>query len=531
MVWDINTSRGRESDKIAAFVIQYTRGRGLDIGCGLNKVWPHAIGVDNGHHFGDKSVAEIKGDGSDLSLFADKSMDFVFSSHVLEHFPEEQVDDILAEWSRVIKIGGHLILYLPSGNLYPRCKPTLQPGANPDHKWDIYPGDAEKHLRQATVCGWTQLENEERSDYDEYSLFEVYQKRDDGIFEKKLWQRNPDGKKRALVIRYGAIGDQLIAASILPGLKRQGYHITYNTTPDAQQILLHNPYIDEWLLQDKDQVPNVQLGAYWQTIAPRYDKVVNLSESIEGALLTLPGRPQHSMPDTARRKMYGFNYLEMTHDYADVPHEFAQKFHPSDKERYAAEKLRKSIKAPVIVWPITGSALHKIYPWVDIVMAWILERTPAHVFLYADAKQGVDLQKGIIASLTENKSDLTRLHTTAGDADWPIRKSLAFALQADCVVGPETGILNAVAFEDMAKVIYLSHSSEENLTKHWKNTRTLTPPASACPCFPCHKLHYTWEFCKKVEETQAALCASSITPEELFKAIVLSIGAQERQAA
>lgn len=528
MVWTLETSQGFESDKIAALVIPYTRGRGVDIGCGMRKVWPHAIGVDNSHHFGANTVAEIHSAGNDLSLFADKSIDFVYSSHLLEHFPEADIPDVMAEWARVLKPGGNLIFYVPSANFYPKVG---EPGANPDHKWNIFPGDIERYLRAATVCGWTQVENEERSGSNEYSLFEVYQKRDDGVFESKVWQRNPEGRKRALVIRYGAIGDQLIAASVLPGLKKQGYHISYNTTPEAQQILLHNPNIDEWLLQDKDQVPNQQLGAYWEQLKERYDKIINLCESLEGSLLTMPGRPAHSMPNEARRRLLNFNYLEVTHDFAGVPYEFAQKFHPTQKEVYWAKKLKDRLKAPVVIWSMNGSSLHKIYPWVDIVVAWLIERTPAHVFLYGDPQQGIELQKGITAGLKAHGTDMSRVHGIAGDAGWPIRNSLTFALQADCVVGPETGVMNAVAFEDMAKVIYLSHSSEENLTKHWKNTVTLAPEQSACPCYPCHKLHYNWSSCNQVEETRAALCASSITPEAIFKAIVTSLGAQLREAA
>src|SRR4051812_36021838 len=70
-----------------------------------------------------------------------------------------------------------------------------------------------------------------------------------------IWQRNPGGKKRLLIVRFGAIGDQVQTASVLPLLKEQGYHVTYMTTPEAQQVLLHNPHIDDWIIQDKDQVP------------------------------------------------------------------------------------------------------------------------------------------------------------------------------------------------------------------------------------------------------------------------------------
>lgn len=525
-MWKADGPQGFESDKIATLVVPYTRGKGLDVGCGQRKVWPHVIGVDNGHHnkmFGHQKVADIDGDGSDLKIFSDNSLDFVFSSHTLEHFPEDQVDAVLAEWSRVIKTGGYLVLYLPSANLYPKVG---EKNANPDHKWNIYPGDAERKLLAATKCGWTQLECEERGHSnkdDEYSLYEVYQKRDDGEFVKKLWERNPEGKKRCLVIRYGAIGDLLISSSILPGLKKQGYHVTFNAESTRYDVIKHDPNVDEFMLQDSDQVPNTQLGAYWETlkISGRYDKIINLCESLEGSLLTLNGRLTNEYSHEARHKIFNVNYLERTHDIAGVPHKFAQKFYPTEEERAESRAEYEKHVAPVILWALNGSSVHKVYPWTQVVVAWLIERTPAHIYFSGD-KDGKMLQDAIFRELKASGVKTDRIHGIA--SEWSIRKTLSFAQTVDCVVGPETGVLNSVALDDdVAKVVYLSHSSIENLTKHWRNTKSLTPEQSRCPCYPCHRLHHGWNFCNKNEETAAAQCASSISAERVFGTIAKSL--------
>lgn len=519
MVWTRDTSCGFESDKIADLVIPYTRGKGIDVGCGQRTVWPHVIGVDNGHHFG-AGASVVQSEAYDLSIFADASLNFVFSSHLLEHIKPEKVESTLKEWARVIKPGGYLILYLPSANLYPKCQPVLEEGANPDHKWDIYPGDVEKKLQAVTSCGWTQLEAEERGDTNEYSLYEVYQKREDGQFIKNLFQRNPDGKKRVLVIRYGAIGDQIMVSSILPLLQKQGYHVTYNTTPEAQQVLLHDPHVDEWLLQDKDQVPNAQLGPYWDQFKNkgRYDKIINLCESIEGSLLTLPGRIQHGYSPETRRKMFDdINYLERTHDIAGVSHKFHQKFYMTDEEKEWAMNERPK-DAPVIMWAINGSSPHKVYPYVNVVAAWLMQNTNAHLYLVSDPTIGVTLQDAIMLTLQQDGIDTSRIHPIGGK--YKIRETLSLCMVADCVVGPETGPLNAVAFEDIPKVIYLSHSSRDNLTKHWKNAKVLEPIRSQAPCYPCHRLHFDWSHCHQDQESAAALCAAAIPAKKLFETII-----------
>lgn len=537
MTWTIDGAQGFESSKIAAFIVPYTRGRVLDVGCGVRKAWPHFIGVDNGHHWGPGAADVMIKDAADLSLFANASCDAVFSSHLLEHIEDTRA--ALSEWWRVIKPGGHLCLYLPHKELYPNIG---QEGANPDHKHDFLPKDIGRlmdEIVKAENGHATMLEDEVRDGANEYSFFQVYRKdnsaqikrvHDLGVNGQKLkgpycavelWDRNPGDRARVLVIRFGAIGDQIQAASVLPLLKEQGCHLTYMTTPEAQQVLLHNPSIDEWLIQDKDQVPNNELGAYIETISTRYDRVINFSESIEGALLVLPGRTNHTWTPEARRKILGtVNYQERMHDLAGVPYRFAPRFHPTDDERREAMAYKSTLGGPVVFWAIGGSSVHKIYPFTNVVIAWLLKRADAHIVLCGGQGE-VELEAGLCAHLTEYGADMSRVHQTTGK--WDIRRSLTFVEYADVVVGPETGILNAASHLDVPKVVMLSHSSRENLTKHWKRAITLEPDKARTPCFPCHTLHYGWDHCVKVKETQAALCASNIKPEIVYKAIELAL--------
>jgi len=114
-MWRIDDPQGDEAQKVKYDVVRWTRGTGLDIGCGPYKVWPHLIGVDNMHHareFGWKMKPDIVSEAHNLRVFSDNSMDFVFSSHTLEHI--EDTARALSEWWRVIKPGGYLILYLPN---------------------------------------------------------------------------------------------------------------------------------------------------------------------------------------------------------------------------------------------------------------------------------------------------------------------------------------------------------------------------------------------------------------------------------
>ena len=148
-----------EAAKIAPFVVPYMQGRSVDIGSGPGKVWPSAIGIDPGSDKG-RPWTDIAADGTRLDMFADKSLDCVFSSFLLHLFEPAEVEDILAEWATKLKIGGYLALYLPDRAQVPEGYPS---------KWLPSAGDIESAIRR-TGAGWKIVESEVRSDGDEYAL-------------------------------------------------------------------------------------------------------------------------------------------------------------------------------------------------------------------------------------------------------------------------------------------------------------------------------------------------------------------------
>lgn len=483
---------------------------------------------------------DIIGDATDLSLFADKSQDFVFSSHFLEH-----VDDplaVLKNWWRTLKVGGHLSLYLPHKDLYPRCG---EKGANPDHKSDFDNDDVIALMRQ--VGGWELVKNQVRDRGDgldpnsEYSLFQVYRKEKG---RRHIIDHTTDTRPTCLTIRYGGIGDIFQASSIFPGLKEQGFHVTVNTVPRGYEILKADPHIDEFMIQDHDQVPNEELQAYWQALGEEYDRVVNLSEAVEGTLLALPGRRTHAMPMAARHQLMNINYMEFTHALAEVPPPYAPRFYPTPQESKVARDYRKKLGPdPVVLWALAGSSVHKAWPWVDRVVAWLVLHTKVKVmFVGGMAEQILEkaicqqLLKALLDMSWEESNEMTlseNLLRLKGHFDgvnrvicrsgsMSIRETLAFVEHADLVIGPETGVLNAAGMLPMPKVVFLSHSSPENLTKHWANTTALEP--ENLDCFPCHRMHYDREFCPQHEETGAALCAAMVEPKTVYETIVSALG-------
>lgn len=81
----------------------------LHLGCGERYI-PGFIHVD----IADYPHIDYKRDISDLSVFADESVDLIYCCHALEYFDKEEAQEkVLPEWYRVLKHGGILLLAVP----------------------------------------------------------------------------------------------------------------------------------------------------------------------------------------------------------------------------------------------------------------------------------------------------------------------------------------------------------------------------------------------------------------------------------
>src|SRR5205814_1411620 len=126
---------------------------------------------------------------------------------------------------------------------------------------------------------------------------------------------NPKPAKTCAIVRYGAIGDQIMTSSIFPWLKSQDFHVTlYCQSGDGFEAIKHDPHIDRFIIQDKDAVPAQFLEEFWNATKPKYTKWINLCESVEGTLLAFPGRANWEWSNELRAKYLNRNYLEWTHE-------------------------------------------------------------------------------------------------------------------------------------------------------------------------------------------------------------------------
>ncbi len=469
----------------------YLRGRGVTFG-------PPLLGtaaINSGVYSIPVGIAKLPGVvgiDSDLSVFADNSLDHVLVTPMLAGLQEPE--RFLAECSRKLKRGGHLVVFVEIG----REQPPLKCFSVEDVR-----------VMVSSVAHWKCKWEEEAN-----GKFLLIVKKLEGRRGIEPWVRRAT-KLRACIARYGALGDAIVMTPLVRELAERGYEVTLNISSYCAPVFENNPHVTNTLIQERDLIPNHLLGRYWRLWEPEYDKYINLSESLEGDLLVVEGRPPFFSTKEWRHTRCNRNYYDYTLErggYAKVTGKIGELYFTEAEERRARkfwDPLRTNF---TILWALNGSSHHKIYPMMEpLLREWFRSHPDARCVTTGGADAKV-LEFGHYQVLPK-----------AGQ--WSVRESLIATKYTSCVVGPETMMTNAAGCWDTPKIVFLSHSTRENLTKYFKNDHSLEPDVTVAPCWPCHQLHYTKESCPvgTLEDTmtggvlgEAPLCALAISPERVM---------------
>lgn len=130
------TSRSRK--RLAEYVDQYND-VGVDVGFGGDPFLSNSICFDlaNPYTKVGASVQHLAGDCRSLP-FLDCSLDYIYSSHLIEDFTYDEQVDILFHWATKIKVYGRILLVGPDQQKFlQHCKNTGQP-LNLAHKEEDY---------------------------------------------------------------------------------------------------------------------------------------------------------------------------------------------------------------------------------------------------------------------------------------------------------------------------------------------------------------------------------------------------------
>lgn len=112
-----------ETAKYRKLTVPFCNGCGIDIASQGDPVVPWAWQLDlPSEEFAfynsnnpPRGAIQLRGHGEELPVESD-SLDFVYSSHLLEDYPDWE--PVLIEWVRVLKPGGHLVVLIPDRELW-----------------------------------------------------------------------------------------------------------------------------------------------------------------------------------------------------------------------------------------------------------------------------------------------------------------------------------------------------------------------------------------------------------------------------
>jgi ADP-heptose:LPS heptosyltransferase len=468
-------------------LVPYTTGVGLEMSVGQQvPMFDHWISTS------------LTGSLTDLDVFADRSLDFIVGLGSARNYQRDKLPEAVRTWWKKIKFGGSLV-------------------------WinDVREIPEQEILGiMAKMGSWDLAVKSLHGDDEDHLLSLVFVKKEKPGQTFSCDDELPD--KAVCVIRYGAIGDCIVASSILPGLKRQGHHVVFNTQPTGYHVLKGNPHIDEFLMQDKNQIPNAELPEYWLYLKRKYGRVINLSETMEGAICSVQHRPDFTWPDEVRRQYRAANYYDFVHTMAGVPLPPEPSFHPTTREIKRAGKRRDKIgrDKTVMVWVLAGSSVHKRCPQMGEVLGYYSQDgrwTPGLLDLLPDLH--IVFAGDETCRLLEVDYD-NHPQVTCTSGKWGLRDTLTFIAEADIVIGPETGMVNAAGMMGVPTILFLSHTSEDTVAKHWDEYIALEP--EGVECFPCYRLHQNIDSCNLIDDPrygEVAECVGGVTVEQVNNAI------------
>jgi ADP-heptose:LPS heptosyltransferase len=278
------------------------------------------------------------------------------------------------------------------------------------------------------------------------------------------------------------------------------------------EVLRHNPNIDEFWFQHTEEVPNEELGPFWDKIKQGFDKFIQLNGSIEIKCIAIQGKDRWVANDPTgihrelRRKRYNLNYYETNireAGYEPIAPCKGELYFSRTERMLMEDFFRAKIKDRFsVLWCLTSSSNNRLYPWSEHAIVEFL----------SEHKDAVCITTG-----DEMTQALEFIHPRVFPKSgiWNIRQALLACSMVDLVVTIDTGIMHAAGcFDDVGKIVLHAATTPENLTKHFLNCVDLM--AYDCVCYPCHSLLYRFKAVCPIGETGASMCMEMIKPSTVL---------------
>lgn len=314
--------------------------------------------------------------------------------------------------------------------------------------------------------------------------------------------------KKCLLIRLGGIGDLLFFTPVLKYLVRDGYSIDINCKANGKAVFKNNPYVNKLIIHD-ESIKIEGIEEHWEQLSKGYDKVINYSGSIETSLL-VDDENEKFFGDKEKRQT-DVNYYDEMFRLAgyDIKGKLPELYLDNKERKWIKEKRKSFRNNFVLLWSLSGSGIHKAWPYTEVAALEMLDKYPEMIIVTS----GDDACRLL-------EWDHPRTISISGKTS--LREALLWTKVADLVIGPETGLLNAAGCWNTPKMIFYTHSKHENLSKYFKNAY---PMQSYAECSPCYRMirpskQNPEAACNPIESAgRASACMVMIRPERVLSTV------------
>jgi len=307
--------------------------------------------------------------------------------------------------------------------------------------------------------------------------------------------------RKALVVRYGAYGDILIALPLIEELKRRYDYVQLETGSRGKELLFNHTALntvssfdpnvfgpDNAVMAANIRVNGLVHGGQW-------DKVVNLWRTLEHECIAEEGQEEFYWPREKRQAHFGGRaFVDQPFIKAglQIPAEMRSGTMYFDTATMLWMRGWREQHADTfnVVIVVSGSTCQKVPQGLKDVARRIVDEYPdARIFLVGDKPSGwmptpidpKDLQFDF-----GNKNVCKLVGKT------PYSQALALTKLADYVIGPVSSLLHGAGLFGTPKTMICTDCSVYQACKYHKNDFSVQAQA---PCCPCHRAIYHTKYC------------------------------------
>jgi ADP-heptose:LPS heptosyltransferase len=282
---------------------------------------------------------------------------------------------------------------------------------------------------------------------------------------------------KILIIRIAAVGDCVQITPLVRFLKEQGHEVVLLTSENGEAVFKFNPFLDKLILHKANSVPNCDLLEYFNRVKAENncDKMINLCESVEVKYLFHPVDPVYNYSKDERFARGNKNHYDIMFEgagYPEVKGKTGEMYFSEQEETEFARWRSQYIGKFLVLWCLSGSSIHKSYPYTRLVMERLIMKYKDIVFITV----GDDWCRILEAELEHERC----IHKSG---EWSLRQTALACKHASLVVSPETGVLHFAGCFDTPKIGMLTHTTKECLSKYFKNDYSMQADVDCSPCF------------------------------------------------